>query len=68
MGIRNFFRLLRHGVPPRPSVRHQGHDLADTVRDATGWAGAGGVHGGGRAAGDAVYKHIAKTNPTTREP
>ncbi len=67
MGLRNFFRLLVRGVPPERANRHSGHDLADTVRDATGRFGAGGRGGGGRPPGNAVYEHIGKTASAQRK-
>lgn len=67
MSVRNFFRLLVRGVPAEPPNRHDGHELADTVRAATGWFGAGGNSGGGRGPGDAVYKHIGKSADAKRK-
>jgi hypothetical protein len=59
VGIRNFFRLLVRGVPSRRDRHHDGHDVADTTRDALGPAGGGPT--GGRVTGNAVYKHLEKT-------
>lgn len=64
MSLRNFLRLLIKGVPESGTrVRHGGHEIADTVRDAMGpQAGGGGQGaGGGRMTGNAVYKHFERT-------
>lgn len=61
--IRNFIRAFIRNDGPKP-VRHDGHDLAENVRDAVGRTGGGGSSGGGfagsRILSEAVFQQAAK--------